>query len=374
MYQIPILPLEQDLETKVVLLQLIKANKSLAELKGVALIIPNESILINTLSLQEAKESSAVENIITTHDDMYKADADLKSFAASASTKEVVLYADALKRGFELIRKNKVLSLNNIKEIQEVLERNKAGFRKVPGTNLQNQNKEIVYTPPQRFDDINRYMENLATYINDDTIDDLDPLIKLAVVHHQFESIHPFYDGNGRTGRIINSLFLVLKDLLDLPILYLSRYIIRNKAEYYHLIQSVRDNGKWEDWIVFILKGVAETATETIVLVKQIKVLMQEYKARMKDILKKQYSHELLNNLFNHPYTKIEFVVNDLKVSRVTAAKYLNILADCQLLQKVKMGHSNYYLNSPLINLLVEHSEKASTNNFGSIESISKMI
>ena len=374
MYQIPTLPLSCDLETKSILLQLNRANRSLAELKGVALTIPNESILINTLILQEAKESSAVENIITTHDELYKAGAELQSFAASSSAKEVVLYADALKRGFALIRKNKILTLNNIKEIQEVLERNSAGFRKVPGTNLQNQKKQVVYTPPQNYDDILRHMENLVAYINDETMHPIDPLIKMAIIHHQFESIHPFYDGNGRTGRIINSLYLVLKELLDLPILYLSRYIIRNKAEYYRLIQSVRDNGNWEDWVLFMLKGIDETAMETIVLVKQIKILMQDYKVRMRELLGRQYSHELLNNLFNHPYTKIEFVVQDLNVSRLTATKYLNRLVDAGLLDKVKMKNSNYYLNSSLTTLLVDHSEYYDPKGFDAIESINRML
>lgn len=374
MYQIPTLPLSCDLETKTILLQLNKSNKKLAELKGVALTIPNESILINTLILQEAKESSAVENIITTHDELYKVGAELKSFAASSSAKEVVLYADALKRGFNLIRTNKILTLGNIKEIQEVLERNSAGFRKVPGTNLQNHRKQVVYTPPQNYDDIIRNMENLVEYINDETMHPIDPLIKMAIIHHQFESIHPFYDGNGRTGRIINSLYLVLKGLLDLPILYLSRYIIKNKTEYYRLIQSVRDCGNWEDWVIFMLKGIDETATETIVLVKQIKILMQEYKVRMRELLGRQYSHELLNNLFNHPYTKIEFIVQDLNVSRLTATKYLNKLVDAGLLDKVKMKNSNYYLNPSLTKLLVDHSEYNETKSFDSIESINRMI
>lgn len=374
MYQIPTLPLSCDLETKTILLQLNKSNKKLAELKGVALTIPNESILINTLILQEAKESSAVENIITTHDELYKVGAELKSFAASSSAKEVVLYADALKRGFNLIRTNKILTLGNIKEIQEVLERNSAGFRKVPGTNLQNHRKQVVYTPPQNYDDIIRNMENLVEYINDETMHPIDPLIKMAIIHHQFESIHPFYDGNGRTGRIINSLYLVLKGLLDLPILYLSRYIIKNKTEYYRLIQSVRDCGNWEDWVMFMLKGIDETATETIVLVKQIKILMQDYKVRMRELLGRQYSHELLNNLFNHPYTKIEFIVQDLNVSRLTATKYLNKLVDAGLLDKVKMKNSNYYLNPSLTKLLVDHSEYNETKSFDSIESINRMI
>lgn len=374
MYTIPTLPLQIDLESKAVLRQLNLSNKKLAELKGVALTIPNESILINTLILQEAKESSAVENIITTHDDLYKADAGLTAFAVSSSTKEVVLYSDALKRGFDLIRNNKILSLNHIKEIQEVLEKNKAGFRKVPGTNLQNARKEIVSVPPQRFDDIQCHMENLVAYINDDTLSDVDPLIKLAIIHHQFESIHPFYDGNGRTGRIINSLFLILKGLLDLPILYLSRYIIKNKADYYRLIQAVRDTNEWEQWILYILKGVEETAEETIILVKQINILMQEYKIKMREVLGRQYSHELLNNIFKHPYTKIDFVMQDLHVSRVTATKYLNLMVSNNMLNRIKMGKSNFYLNPELTRLFINHSDNKNVDSFESIESISTII
>ena len=374
MYQIPNLPLPIDLETREVMRQLNKANRKLAELKGVALTIPNESILINTLILQEAKESSAVENIITTHDDLYKADADLKSFAINSSTKEVVLYANAVKRGYTLIRKNRVLTLNNIIEIQEVLERNKAGLRQVPGTNLQNQQKEVVYTPPQNHDDICRYMDNLVKYINDEELSDIDPLIKLAVIHHQFESIHPFYDGNGRTGRIINSLYLVLTNLLDVPILYLSRYIIRNKAEYYRLIQSVRDHGNWIDWVLFMLRGIEETAIETIDLVKNIRILMDDFKPKMKKALGRSYSRELLDNLFCHPYTKIQIVEDELHVSRPTASSYLNKLTECGLLQKVRLGHSNYYLNPTLTQLFIDHRDYKDTEAFSSIESISKMI
>ncbi len=374
MYQIPKLPLSHDLESKKVLLQLNKANRSLAELKGIAPIIPSEIILINTLILQEAKESSAIENIITTHDDLYKADADLHAFAITSSTKEVVHYSHALKRGFNLIRENKILTVNNIIDIQEVLEENKAGFRRVPGTKLMNQQGEVVYIPPQEYDDIVRYMDNLVKYINENEIDSLDPLIKLAIIHHQFESIHPFYDGNGRTGRIINSLYLVLTELLDLPILYLSRYIIRNKTEYYRLIQSVRDNGNWEDWILYMLQAIEETAIETIELVKQIKILMQNYKHQMRDILGKQYSHELLNNLFSHPYTKLDFIMDELNVSRPTATRYLNLLVENKLLEKIKLGRSNYYLNIQLTDLLINHSEKIDTLAFESIESISKII
>ncbi len=271
---------------------------------------------------------------------MYKADAELRSFAASASTKEVISYASALKQGFSLIRHNKVLTLNNIKCIQEVLEKNKAGFRKVPGTSLQNSQKQVVYTPPQQYDDIQEYMDNLEKYINDDTLEDIDPLIKMAIIHHQFESIHPFYDGNGRTGRIINSLYLVLKGLLDLPILYLSRYIIKNKGAYYRLIQSVRDYGNWEDWILFMLKGIEETASETIVLVKAIKVLMQDYKMQMRALLGRQYSHELLNNLFSHYGHTIQMYIVERGEIRINGNKTVTYKGN----DKISARNSNVHL------------------------------
>ncbi|GBU07248.1 hypothetical protein AwDysgo_05790 [Bacteroidales bacterium] len=370
-YNIPVLPLALDLETKKVLIQLNAANRQLAELKGVSLTIPNEKILINTLTLQEAKDSSAVENIVTTHDDLYRAGADI---TMSAATKEVLNYSNALKYGFELVCKNKLLSNSNIKEIQQELEQNDAGFRSAPGTALKNQQGEIVYTPPQNKQKIEDYMSNLELFINNDEISDIDPLIKMAIIHHQFESIHPFYDGNGRTGRIINILYLVNKGLLDIPILYLSRYITRNKAEYYRLLQTVRDsNGSaelWQEWICFILKGIEQTAQQTTILVKEISRLMAEYKQKMRPEFGKSYKHELLNNLFNHPYTKIEFVMQDIGVGRVTATKYLDKLVDMNLLEKSKVGRTNYYLNMALIKLFVNSTTTNAIEKFESVESV----
>ena len=359
-YQIPKLPLSSDLETKAVLKQLNVSNRMLAELKGVALTIPNETILINTLALQEAKDSSAIENIVTTHDDLYRSASDAKSMAISAAAKEVHSYADALKHGFLMVRKTKILSNSVIKEIQRLLEHNNAGFRRIPGTSLKNQSGETIYTPPQNPDDIEQCMANLEQFINDDALSDLDPLIKMAIIHHQFESIHPFFDGNGRTGRIINILYLVIKDRLDIPILYLSRYIIKNKSVYYKLLQQVRENYAWEEWILFILKGIEETARQTIYLVKQISSMMSDYKFKMRPAFGKVYRHDLLNNLFNHPYTKIEFIMQDLGVKRLTAAKYLDMLVDeehgMHLLQKIKIGRENYYLNTRLIDLFMNFS------------------
>lgn len=356
-YTIPILPLNHDLETIEVMRQLNRANRKLAELRGVAQTIPNESILINTLTLQEAKDSSEVENIITTQDELFKAELDVNQSITRASEKEVMNYREALLAGFDEVKKNRILSLNTIKNIQEHLEHNNAGFRSVPGTSLKRGDGIVVYTPPQDPIEITRLMNNLEQFINDETLCELDPLIKMAIIHHQFESIHPFYDGNGRTGRIVLILYLVTADLLDLPVLYLSRFITHNKAEYYRLLQAIRDKEgdnckEWTEWIQFVLKGVERTATETISLVKGISRLMAEYKNILRPLFGKQYKHELLNNLFFHPYTKIEFVERDMMVQRKTASKYLDMIVGTGLLQKVKMGTSNYYVNLKLMELL----------------------
>ncbi len=345
------LPLQIDLETKKVLKALPSAHFALAELKGIASSIPNQNILINTLGLQEAKDSSEIENIITTHDDLYKSELKLDALK-SLDAKEVQNYISALKRGFKLVTKSGLLVNKTILEIQGVLENNNAGFRKLPGTALKNAaTGETVYTPPQSEDEIIRLMSNLEKYINDSTLQDIDPLIKMAIIHFQFESIHPFYDGNGRTGRIINILYLVLEKLQSLPILYLSNYIIKHKSDYYHFLQSVRDDNSWEDWVLFMIKGVEETAKETTSLILKIKDLMLESKHILRSNYK-FYSQDLLNNLFKHPYTKIEFIVDELGVSRLTAANYLNKLAKDGVLRKEKLGTGNYYINIKLYELL----------------------
>lgn len=345
------LPLIIDLETKQILKSLPAAHAALAELKGIASTIPNQSILINTLGLQEAKDSSAIENIITTHDELYKSELNLNVFLP-LNAKEVQNYISALKKGFELISQSGLLTNRIILQIQEVLEENSAGFRKLPGTALKNATTgATIYTPPQDFSDITRLMTNLENFINDPALCDYDPLIKMAIIHFQFESIHPFYDGNGRTGRIINILYLILEKLQSLPILYLSSYIIKHKSDYYRLLQEVRDHHSWEEWVLFMIQGIEETSKATIDLIIKIRELMKNYKHKLRDNYK-FYSQELLNNLFKHPYTKIEFVVNDLNVSRLTAANYLNKLAEDGLLKKVKLGSGNYYINEPLYELL----------------------
>lgn len=350
-WKLEVLPVQQDLETKLVLRKLIAAHTGLAELKGIASTIPNQNILINTLGLQEAKDSSAIENIITTHDDLFKSELNLKSIR-SLEAKEVQNYIAALKKGFALIAEQEILTNRMILEIQQTLEKNKAGFRKLPGTALKNSvTGEVIYTPPQDYDSIVLLMTNLELFINDALMSDYDPIVKMAIIHYQFESIHPFYDGNGRTGRIINILYLILNGLLDLPILYLSKFIIKHKRDYYRLLQEVRDKNNWEEWILFMIRGVEETSKETIELISDIKLLM----LRIKHDLRARYrfySQDLLNNLFKHPYTKIEFVVQDLGVNRTTAANYLNKLSEDGVLAKEKVGNTNFYINEPLFDLL----------------------
>ena len=352
---LPLANIEQ-FETRAVLKKTAEAHRFLAELKGVAATIPNEAILINTLTLQEAKDSSEIENIVTTHDELYKANL-MSEDLFNPAAKEVQDYSYALRTSFEIIRKQKLIRTHDILSIQQELERNRAGFRRLPGTDLKNaRTGEVIYTPPQNADEIDSLMANLVDYINIDDLCDADPLVKMAIIHHQFESIHPFYDGNGRTGRIINILYLVAKDLLDLPVLYLSRYIIQHKAEYYQQLQQVRETNEWEPWLLYMLEGIVQTAQSTISLIKGIKTQMQSYKQQIREQLPKIYRQELLNNLFRHPYTKIEFIVDDLGVSRITATKYLDQLTEYGFLHKEKIGRTNYYVNQPLCDLLIEHS------------------
>ncbi len=347
------LPPTHPIETRNVLRKAAQAHRFLAELKGVAATIPNESILINTLSLQEAKDSSAIENIITTHDELFRAEL-FRGMTVSPATKEVQHYAAALRKGFALVKERNVLTVNHVLAIQRELEQNDAGLRKLPGTALVNQQTgQVVYTPPQHYDEVRALMDNLERFINDETFYDADPLVKMALIHYQFESIHPFYDGNGRTGRILNILYLVMQELLGAPILYLSRYIIQHKADYYRLLQAVREENAWEEWTLYLLDAVEQTARQTIELVGQIRDLMQQYKQRIRRELPKLYSQDLLNNLFRHPYTKIEFLVNELGVTRLTATRYLDQLTEKGFLRKQKIGRGNFYMNEQLLRLFV---------------------
>lgn len=345
-----------DFESPLILKATAKASRQLAELKGLAASMPNQAILINTLVLQEAKDSSAIENIITTHDELFRS-ATYPDLFASPAAKEVRDYANALRIGYGLVARTGLLTVNHIINLQAELEHNHAGLRTQSGTVPKNSAGEVVYTPPQDSAAIVDLMSDLERFINDDEAFDADPLIKMAIVHHQFESIHPFYDGNGRTGRIVNVLYLVQKGLLKIPVLYLSRHIVRTKPEYYRLLQDVREQADapkvWQEWVLYMLTAIEQTAQQTLGTIEGIKSALMDYKHRIRDQFK-FYSQDLINNLFTHPYTKIEFVERDLKVSRLTATKYLDALTSEGFVEKIKVGRSNYYINLALNAVLTQ--------------------
>ncbi len=337
-------------ETPAVFKALNKASRTLAELKGIAETIPNQAILINTLTLQEAEVSSEIENIVTTQDELFRGDASPDSQLDPAA-KEVLYYREALAEGFSSVKETRLLTNSQILTIQACLEKNRAGFRRVPGTTLKDHRGKVVYTPPQSASEIDHMMSELEKFIHLPPEQDPDPLIRMALIHHQFESIHPFYDGNGRTGRILNVLYLVKEGLLNIPVLYLSRSLLETKVDYYRLLQEVREKQNWEEWIIYMLEAVADSSARTIEIIRVIRSAVLEMKHRIREAFP-FYSQDLVNILFTHPYTKISFLVEGLGVSRITAAKYLDALADKELLEKRKIGRSNYYLNSSLIRAL----------------------
>lgn len=342
-----------NLKTNKILEQLTLSSRALAELKGYSNTIPNMHILINAVTINEAKDSSAIENIVTTHDDIYKVLTE--SGYKEENAKEVVDYRNAIWLGYEQIKKDGYINTNTIIKIQGTIEHNNAGIRKLPGTELKNSiTGETIYTPPQSEQEIRSYLKNLENFINNNE-DDIDPLIKVCLIHYQFESIHPFYDGNGRTGRILNILYLVLNNLIDSPILYLSKYINKTKQEYYKLFNEVRNNNNFEDWILYILKGIEITSKETITLIEKIQNEMKNYKEEFRNKLPKIYSKELLESLFYEVYTKISYIEKACNVTRLTASSYLNQLEEIGLLQSEKVGRERLYKNIRLIKLLSEN-------------------
>ena len=342
-----------NLKTNKILEQLTLSSRALAELKGYANTIPNMHILINAVTINEAKDSSAIENIVTTHDDIYKVLTE--SGYKEENAKEVVDYRNAIWLGYEQIKNDGYINTNTIIKIQGTIEHNNAGIRKLPGTKLKNSiTGETIYTPPQSEQEITGYLKNLEDFINNNE-DGIDPLIKVCLIHYQFESIHPFYDGNGRTGRILNILYLVLNNLIDSPILYLSKYINKTKQEYYKLFNEVRDNNNFEDWILYILKGIEITSKETITLIEKIQNEMKTYKEEFRNKLPKIYSKELLESLFYEVYTKISYIERACNVTRLTASSYLNQLEEIGLLESEKVGRERLYKNTRLIKLLSEN-------------------
>lgn len=339
-------------QDKLETIKILKAERDavavLSELKGIANLIPNQSILINAIVLQESQDSSEIENIITTKDDLYKAVSETVS-KIDASTKEVMFYREALYEGFNKVKAHGFISINDIIDIQAILVQSRQGFRSLPGTQLVNdKTNEVVYTPPQSKEQIESLMRTFTEYLNAPE----RSLAKLAVLHFQFESIHPFYDGNGRTGRIINVLYLILKDYLEIPILYLSSYIIKHKEEYYARLQKVRTEADWENWILFILKGIETTSRQTIEKVRSIKSLMDATIEEVKEKCPKIYSKELVETLFENPYCKGEFIEKAAGVERKAAARYLHQLNNAGILDCQKIGLTNIYINTKLMELL----------------------
>jgi Fic family protein len=343
-------PLRGKVETIRILRQTNKSTAALAELKGIAKTIPNQAMLINAIVLQEAKDSSEIENIITTQDELYKA-LTVKKTNISAETKEVVNYRKAIFRGYDLAKKQGFLRVNDIVSIQQELVDNIAGIRNTPGTVLKNDKTgEVVYTPPQDKAEILDLLTNFINHFNQP--DDLSPLINLAILHYQFESIHPFYDGNGRTGRILNILYLLLNELIDVPILYLSSYIIENKPEYYRLLNQTNKTGQWEEWILFMLKAVENTSKDTIIRITKIKNQLDSTIIKVQEKASKIYRKELVELLFEQPYSKIEFVVDRLGVERKAASRYLQELESIEILESQKVGRETLYINRELIEIL----------------------
>lgn len=349
---LPLLPPKIELETKEILKAAISANKALAELKGVAKTIPNQSILISTLPLQEARSSSEIENVITTNDKLYEA------MASSANnfdpqTKEVLRYREALWEGYKELQTRKLLTTNLYIRIYQKIKETNAGIRVTPGTKISNSEGEVVYTPPEGEEVIRNKLRNLAEFIHADN--ELDDLIKLALIHYQFEAIHPFNDGNGRVGRIINVLYLILKGQLDLPILYLSKYIIENKNEYYKRLRNVTEKNEWQPWVLYILDAIKETAEFTSAKIVQIKNLVDRTTEEAKKKLPSRvYSKELVKLIFEEPYSKTEFVVNAGIAKRQTAAEYLKELEKVGLLKSKKVGREVLYLNHNLQKILAD--------------------
>ncbi len=350
--ELPLLPPKAEIESRTILKQVIKSRAAIAELNGKALLIPNQDILINNITLQEAKDSSEIENVFTTSDNLFRAfSASMKN--ADPATKEVLSYREALWAAHtELQETSKFTTALFIKIVRQLKE-SETAIRNEPGTKVQSRKTgEVVYTPPEGENIIREKLRNLEIFLNDETFCDFDPLVKMAIAHYQFEAIHPFFDGNGRTGRIINVLYLANKGLLDLPVLYLSSYIIRKKAAYYFLLRNVTEKNDWESWVLYMLQGVEETALQTIDRIVEIRQLMDVTCEKVKQELPVIYSKELVEILFEKPYTKIESLVSKDIAVRQTASKYLKDLEEIGVLKSQKCGKENVYLNTELVKLL----------------------
>lgn len=353
---LPFLPPKYiDLETKAILKKVNTANRALGELKGWSPHQSNPNLLLQSLILQEAKASSEIENVVTTNDELYQAYSAEDAKYTSPATKEVLRYREALWKGCQAI-KEKPLGISIFRDLFRTIKQIDGDVRSTPGTVLRNDFGETVYTPPDNRDTILNLLSNLEMYINAPQ-DDLDPLIRMALIHYQFECIHPFPDGNGRTGRIINVLYLMQENLLNYPILYLSRYIIANKSMYYRLLQGVTERHEWEPWILYILDAVEKTAIHTLHLLKDINQTKCAIEKDIKEQFPKMPSHELCEILFEQPYCRIRFLVERNIAGEQTASKYLTNLANAGILDYLKIGRNVYFINKALFKLLINPVE-----------------
>ncbi len=353
-YRLPLLPPAiEKIQTIATLRRANSAAFAIGELKGIAETIPSQQMLVNAIILREAQDSSEIENIITSTDELYEALA-TKDGPIKPQTKEVVNYRRSIMLGYEILKEQGFIRVNDIVRIQKDLISNDAGIRSTPGTVLKNDaTGEVVYTPPQDEQEIQELLSNFIKYFNDDRLrEEVPDLIWLAVLHFQFESIHPFYDGNGRTGRILNILFLIMNGLIDIPILYLSSYIIQNKPEYYRLLNYVNRSGEWEEWILFMLKAIEETAIETKQEIQAIRRLLKSQIEKIKKEVPKIYSRELVELIFEQPYSKIEYVIDKLGVERKAASRYLRQLEGIGILTSKRVGREMIYINNDLFKLL----------------------
>ena len=349
---LPKLPPPYELETKKTLKKAIGANRALAELRSVGDQIPNQAILLRSMLLQEAKLSSAIENIVTTNDRLYRALSD-ETEQTDPQTKEVLQYESALWHGYEHIKEGKLLTSRLFIELVQIIKRIEYGVRDLPGTQIVNpKTEETIYTPPDGANNIRDFLDNLSHYIYMN--DNIDPLIKLGVIHYQFEAIHPFADGNGRTGRVINILYLVQEKMLNLPILYLSQYIIQNKSDYYKGLRGITEENNWEDWILYILDAIETTSNITKKRILDIRNDMNEATKFARENMGTGYSKDLIELIYCQPYTRISFLEQAGIAKRDTASNYLKRLEEIEILESVKSGRERIYLNKRLLKILVQ--------------------
>jgi Fic family protein len=346
---LPPLPPKVELETREVFKKVVAASRALAELKGSGGVIPDQKILVSSIVLQEAKLSSEIENIFTTNDKLYQA-VDAES-ATDPQTKEVLRYREALWSGYERLRE-RPLSTNLFVDLVQSIKQTGDGIRRVPGTRIANNRGEVIYAPPEGEPLIRDLLGNLERFLHDEN--GPDPLVRLAVAHYQFEAIHPFTDGNGRTGRIVNILYLVEQGLLDLPVLYLSHYIIHNRADYYTGLRRVTEEGAWESWVLYMLDAVEVTARQTRERIVRIRETLDASVETARERAPKIYSKELVELLFERPYCRIAFLEERGIAKRQAAAKYLYALEEIGLLMSVKAGREVYFVNDRLLALLKE--------------------